>query len=193
LERERKVRLNLENENNLLKNQLKSIKDKSQQLIETLRYQNQELASELDKIKTDHQEMANQMQTLKRDMKNNVSVQEDLVKLNQSLQVCLFARLFFHALIFNVLVKFQIELEQTKSSEKELRCQHADDFVECSTCKKGFSATRVKVRCKHCCKIFCPDCCDEIVHSGPNLRPNKVCINCFRILDKDSSSSPLKT
>ncbi len=63
------------------------MKDKSQQLIDTLRNRNQELNDELQKVKSDQQELNNQMLALKRDMKNSVSVQEDLVKLNQSLQV----------------------------------------------------------------------------------------------------------
>jgi hypothetical protein len=79
--------LNHENENTLLKSQLTTMKDKSQQLIDTLRNRNQELNDELQKVKSDQQELNNQMLALKRDMKNSVSVQEDLVKLNQSLQV----------------------------------------------------------------------------------------------------------
>ena len=93
----------------------------------------------------------------------------------------------------------QIELNQTKQASGGdssgngtnstsiivVRCQHEDDFNECAACKNQFSVARRKNRCKHCCKIFCADCCAKSVLSGPNLRPHKVCESCHTLLDKD--------
>jgi hypothetical protein len=52
-----------------------------------LRKRNEQNELDIEKLKTENQESSNQIQILKRDTKNNLSVQEDLVKLNQSLQV----------------------------------------------------------------------------------------------------------
>ena len=71
----------------------------------------------------------------------------------------------------------------------ELRCQHEDDYTECAACKALFSVTRRKHRCKHCCKLFCADCCNKIIYSGPNLRPHKVCLSCHTLLDQDMRQS----
>lgn len=174
LERERKVRVEAENDKQDYKNQLLLIKEKGQALVESLKQKNEKNEFEIKKMKEENQELANQIQSLKKDAKNSLSVQEDLVRLIQSLQ---------------------IELNQCKHASEgqtaggpiEVRCQHEDDFNECASCKAQFSVTKRKHRCKHCCKIFCADCCAKTVHSGPNLRPHKVCNSCHTLLDKDSA------
>jgi chromosome segregation ATPase len=87
LERERKVRATVENENKMMRSQIKALKEKSQNLIDNLRRRNEQNEADIEKLKSDNAELANQIQSLKSDIKNNLSVQEDLVKLNQSLQV----------------------------------------------------------------------------------------------------------
>lgn len=175
LDRERRVRESAEKETEELKSQLISIKEKGQNLVESLKQRCEQYEHEIRQLKKDNQELQNQIVTFKKDVQNSMSVQEDLVGLIQSLQ---------------------IELNQTKSSESsvnngpiEVRCQHEDDFSECAACKNIFTVTRRKHRCKHCCKIFCADCCSKIVLSGPNLRQHKVCNSCHILLDKDSSYS----
>lgn len=178
LERERKVRVEAENDLKEFKTQLKLVKEKSQTIVESLRQKNEQNDFEMRKLKDDNQELSNQIQSLKKESKNSLSVQEDLVRLIQSLQ---------------------IELNQTKQASGGdssgngtnstsiivVRCQHEDDFNECAACKNQFSVARRKNRCKHCCKIFCADCCAKSVLSGPNLRPHKVCESCHTLLDKD--------
>lgn len=157
------------------------IKEKGQTLVESLKQKNEQNEFEIRRMREENGELQNQIQSLKKDAKNSLSVQEDLVRLIQSLQ---------------------IELNQAKESgvgggagsaggsgnsagHIEVRCQHEDDFNQCAACKAPFSVTRRKHRCKHCCKVFCADCCDKTVLSGPNLRPHKVCDTCHTLLDKD--------
>jgi hypothetical protein len=46
---------------------------------------------------------------------------------------------------------------------------------ECNSCKHGFHASRAKRKshCRHCGKVFCPDCLTKSVPSGPHGRPGK--------------------
>lgn len=175
LDREKRVRESAEKEIEDLRNQLISIKDKGQNLVESLKQRCEQYDNEIKQLKKENQELQNQIVTFKKDVQNSMSVQEDLVGLIQSLQ---------------------IELNQTKTPDSnanngpiEIRCQHEDDFNDCAYCKNVFSVTRRKHRCKHCCKIFCADCCNKIVLCGPNMRQHKVCNTCHILLDKDSSYS----
>ena len=183
LQRERKVRIETETDKQELVNQLKVVKEKSQALIESLKQRNDQNEFEQRKQKEENQELVNQIQSLKKDAKNSLSVQEDLVRLIQSLQ---------------------IELNQTKTANDpqssssdgagrpftiEVRCQSEDDFNECASCKCAFGVTKRKHRCKHCCKIFCADCTSKIINSGPNKRPHKVCDSCHTLLDKHSTNT----
>lgn len=178
LERERKVRFEAESEKQEAVNQLKMVKEKGQAIVESLKQRNEQNEFEMRKMREDNQELGNQIQSLKKDAKNSLSVQEDLVRLIQSLQ---------------------IELNQIKTANEpagvngqnrpthlEVRCQHEDDFNDCAQCRASFSVTKRKHRCKHCCRIFCAECCGKTVMSGPNLRPHKVCDSCHTLLDKDS-------
>lgn len=87
MERERKVRNEIEAELKSSKLQIKVMKEKHQAIIDSLRKRNEQNDSDIEKLKTENLEFSNQVQITKRDMKMNLSVQEDLVKLNQSLQV----------------------------------------------------------------------------------------------------------
>ena len=75
--------------------------------------------------------------SLQTDLDNSVAVQNDFVRLSQSLQV---------------------ELEKIRQSEKEVRWQHEDDIADCNACRTGFGKQRRKLHCKHCGRIFCQDC-----------------------------------
>ena len=186
LERERKVRIETESDKQELLAQLKSIKEKSYAQIEALNQRIEQNEQELRKSKEENQELVNQIQSLKKDAKNSLSVQEDLVKLIQSLQIELNQ------------IKVANDPYQSSSngvdgsgrpSTVEVRCQHEDDFNECAACKSTFSVTKRKHRCKHCCKIFCADCSAKTILSGPNLRPHKVCDSCHTLLDKHSANT----
>jgi DNA repair exonuclease SbcCD ATPase subunit len=167
LERERKVRTEAENDLTDMKQQLKQIKDKSHSIVDSLRQKCEQNEFELRKFKEDNMELTNQIQSLKKESNNSLSVQEDLVRLIQSLQ---------------------IELSQMKQASEVgggagvsgttatetnmivVRCQDEIDFNNCANCTNQFSSAKKKQRCKHCCKIFCNDCCAKTVLSGPNLR-----------------------
>jgi hypothetical protein len=184
LERERKVRLEAEQEKSDAMSQLKLVKDRGQTIVEQLKHRNELSELEIKKLKEENQELLNQISSLKKDSKNNLSVQEDLVKLIQSLQI--------------ELNQFKTEYDANKNPDGsnkpamiEVRCQNEDDFNDCASCKNVFSVTKRKHRCKHCCKIFCAECCAKTVYSGPNLRPHKVCDSCHTLLDKDSSRPPI--
>ena len=78
LERERKVRLEAEQEKSDAMNQLKLVKDRGQTIVEQLKHRNELSELEIKKLKEENQELLNQISSLKKDSKNNLSVQEDL-------------------------------------------------------------------------------------------------------------------
>merc|ERR1719410_283820 len=99
--------------------------------------------------------------SLQLDLDNSVAVQNDFVRLSQSLQV---------------------ELEKIRQAEKEVRWQHEDDIEDCSSCKNQFNMAKRKHHCRHCGRIFCADCLTKTVTSGPQNRPSKVCEVCHTLL-----------
>jgi Rab GTPase-binding effector protein 1 len=171
LERERKVRIETEADKEEVLGQLKTVKEKSNALIDSLKQRQDQLEFETRKEKEQSQELANQIAALKKEAKNSLSVQEDLVRLIQSLQI----ELNQHT---------KTDDNNSSANTIQVRCQHEDDFNECAQCKSSFSVTRRKHRCKHCCKIFCAECTSKNVNSGPNSRPHKVCNSCHTLLDK---------
>jgi len=131
--------------------------------------------SEKDDLSSLVSELRIKVGSLQGDLDNSVAVQNDFVRLSQSLQV---------------------ELEKIRQSEKEVRWQHEDDVSECNSCKTGFSRKR-KQNCKHCGRIFCPDCLSKQVASGSSGRPSSVCDVCHTLLEQHSApyfaSEPPKT
>merc|ERR1712112_726998 len=99
--------------------------------------------------------------SLQMDLDNSVAVQNDFVRLSQSLQV---------------------ELEKIRQQEKEVRWQHEEDVDDCNTCKQSFSVTRRKHHCRHCGRTFCSDCVSKQVSSGPAGRVSRVCDVCHTLL-----------
>ena len=195
LERERKVREEIESSERELKTQLKSVKEKGKTVIDSLKQKLEQTEAELKKSREDSAELQNQIQSLKKDSKNSLSVQEDLVRLIQSLQIEL------NQIKQDQMASNTITIVSGDSSSStgatavdpslskrllQVRCQHEDDFNECASCKAMFSVTKRKHRCKHCCKIYCADCCNKVIFSGPNLRPHKVCVSCHTFLDTDT-------
>ncbi len=125
-------------------------------------------------------EMRGRLTNLQQELDNSVAVQNDFVRLSQSLQV---------------------ELEKIRQSEKEVRWQHEEDVNDCQGCKaplvnsggglgSGSSprhARRNKHHCRHCGRIFCSDCLSKTVASGPRQRANKVCEVCHTLLVQNSA------
>ncbi|XP_055861361.1 rab GTPase-binding effector protein 1-like isoform X1 [Biomphalaria glabrata] len=147
-------------------NSLKTIQTKSKQLISKMQERLEEMDKRKSKLESENHILKNKVQALQVDLDNSEAVQRDFVKLSQSLQ---------------------IQLEKIRQAENEVRWQHEDDVEDCNNCRQPFSVTKRKHHCRHCGKIFCSDCTNKAVNSGPNFRPAKVCDVCHTILVKDAT------
>ncbi|CAF0889259.1 unnamed protein product [Rotaria sordida] len=125
----------------------------------------EEMSSEKEKLNEENAGLRVQIQKLKIDFENSESVQHDFVKLSQALQV---------------------QLEEIRNSENELRWQPEEDFSECQRCHTQFSVTWRKHHCRHCGKVLCKECTNKTVYTGPNNRPSRVCDVCYTLLVKSS-------
>ncbi|KAK2724105.1 rab GTPase-binding effector protein 1-like [Artemia franciscana] len=141
--------------------------------LKNLKDQVSRLMSDLKDVEGDKEEkdkeiavLKNRIASLQTDLQTSEEVQRDFVKLSQTLQM---------------------QLENLRLSEKEVRWQHEDDAVDCPTCNTGFSMMKKKHRCRHCGHIFCGDCLKYTVYSGPNRRSAKVCNVCYYLLVPDST------
>lgn len=111
-------------------------------------------------------ELRNKVASLQADLDNSVAVQNDFVRLSQSLQV---------------------ELEKIRQAEKEVRWQFDEDVEECNSCRLHFSGRKKKANCRHCGRIFCPDCLSKQVSAGPSGRQCRVCDVCHTLLVQNSA------
>ena len=96
-----------------------------------------EAASQSSGLSAEVINLRSKVSSLQLDLDNSVAVQNDFVRLSQSLQV---------------------ELEKIRQAETEVRWQHEEDVEECNNCRGQFSVTRRKHHCRHCGRIFCTDC-----------------------------------
>ncbi len=135
--------------------------EKSRQLNESLEKEKLDSDTKLHDYKS-------RIAILQQELDNSVAVQNDFVRLSQSLQM---------------------ELEKIRQSEKEVRWQHEDDVDACQNCKQVFGGARKrnKHHCRHCGRIFCSDCVTKAVESGPRRRPAKVCDVCHTLLNQNSA------
>jgi len=119
-------------------------------------------------METQLSEKAARIKNLQQELDNSVAVQTDFVRLSQSLQM---------------------ELEKIRQSEKEVRWQHEDDVKDCQGCKTLFAggSRRNKHHCRHCGRVFCAECLQKSVASGPNGRPARVCDVCHTLLVQNSA------
>jgi len=171
LERERKVRIVIETDKQEILNQLKIVKEKSQQIIASLKHLNEQNEIDLKKQRDLNNELSSQIKTLKTDAKTNAAIQEDLVRLVQKLQI---------DLIELKMANEEQDSNKTSGREQEsnvsqrqsikITCQHEDDCTACANCESLFSNAKRKYRCMHCCKIFCAECSPRTINIGPNLR-----------------------
>ncbi|CAG2169885.1 unnamed protein product [Oppiella nova] len=145
---------------------LSRLTDKSQHRIQELEIQNNDLSAAKAKFESDNSDLRNQVQSLQVELDNSEAVQKDFVKLSQSLQ---------------------IQLEKIRQSDSEVRWQHEDDIVECNSCKKAFHSKKEKSHCCHCGRVFCHECNNKVIYSGPKSRPFKVCGVCHTLLDNQTA------
>ncbi|XP_066303130.1 rab GTPase-binding effector protein 1-like isoform X6 [Branchiostoma lanceolatum] len=167
-DKEKTEKTELEAKLSELQQSKKSIETKSKQVITALQEQVEELTALKVKLETEVRDLRVKIQGLQADLDNSEAVQRDFVKLSQSLQV---------------------QLENIRQSENEVRWQHEEDATGCNQCKQPFQPKKkaTKHHCRHCGKIFCNDCLSKSVQSGPNMRPSKVCDVCYTILVNDSA------
>ncbi|CAH1108500.1 unnamed protein product [Psylliodes chrysocephalus] len=125
-----------------------------------------ELTEAIKTLERQNNELINRVTSLQQELDNTETVQQDFVRLSQSLQ---------------------IQLEKIRESDNEVRWQHDEDVDECPNCHTGFSSSKRKQHCKHCGQIFCQNCLARTVLSGPHSRPSKVCDVCHTLLDKSSA------
>merc|ERR1719341_471395 len=111
-------------------------------------------------------QLRNKVASLQVDLDNSVAVQNDFVRLSQSLQV---------------------ELEKIRQAEKEVRWQHEEDVDDCNSCKASFSVTKRRHHCRHCGRLFCAECVSKQVPSGPQGRSSRVCDVCHTLLSHHSA------
>ncbi|UJR37428.1 hypothetical protein I4U23_030131 [Adineta vaga] len=146
-------------------NELKTTKTVANSFTNQLKEKLEQITNAKAHVDEENAALRVQMQKLKIDLENNELVQHDFVKLSQSLQV---------------------QLEDIRNSEHQLRWQPEEDYPECQRCHSQFSVTWRKHHCRHCGKVLCKDCTNKTVYTGPNNRPSRVCDVCYTLLVKDS-------
>ncbi|XP_072163930.1 rab GTPase-binding effector protein 1-like [Diadema setosum] len=166
-EKEKKARAEAEDSLKELQESKKTLQSKSKEIITALKDQVEDLGVAKVRLETDLQEQKSKVQNLQADLVNSEAVQMDFVKLSQSLQV---------------------QLEMIRQKDNEVRWQHEDDVDKCNKCRTAFGASKKKKHhCKHCGKIFCPDCLGKAVESGPRRRKMPVCDVCHTLLVNESA------
>lgn len=98
---------------------------------------------------------------LQNELNTSEIVQKDFVKLSQQLQV---------------------QLEVIRQGDQELRWQFPDDAKRCNGCD---AELKHKVNCKHCGKVFCNKCTENVIHVGSNKA--NICQVCNTLLSKNSA------
>ncbi|XP_052800811.1 rab GTPase-binding effector protein 1-like isoform X1 [Mya arenaria] len=166
LERESSVRAETEGRLRETEQSIRSHQAKSKQIIGGLQKQVEEQSNARTQLEQDVYRMKQKVLSLQTDLDNSEAVQRDFVKLSQSLQ---------------------IQLEQIRQAENEVRWQHEEDVDDCAGCRQQFSVTKRKHHCRHCGRIFCTDCITKTVKTGPKQRPARVCDVCHTILVKDAT------
>ncbi|XP_043245707.1 rab GTPase-binding effector protein 2-like isoform X1 [Amphibalanus amphitrite] len=149
-----------------LRDQLSQQTAKNKQMVAALQTQLQEQGAAKSSLQEEVSRLKTKVATLQLDLDNSEAVQRDFVKLSQSLQM---------------------ELERIRQSDTEVRWQHEDDVDACSRCHVGFSLSKRKHHCRHCGKIYCADCVNRTVPSGPSGTMARVCEVCHTLLNRDSA------
>lgn len=124
------------------------------------------IASEVEanEARAEATNLQQRLMCLQADLDNVESVQADFVRLSQNLQ---------------------IQLERLRQQNHEVRWIDPEDVSNCAACDTTFSpGANQKLNCRHCGKVYCPDCLRNTVPSGPASRPARVCDVCHTLLNK---------
>ncbi|KAF9805417.1 hypothetical protein SFRURICE_018308 [Spodoptera frugiperda] len=137
--------------------QMKELGDKlrqSSELAERLLEDKRRLQAELQDVRA-------RVSVLQQELDNSEKVQQDFVRLSQSLQV---------------------QLQRIREADTEVRWQHEDDVHDCPSCHTHLPNNKKKMHCRHCGRIFCASCVCHSVPAGPRGAPARVCSVCRTLL-----------
>lgn len=121
----------------------------------------EELLNDKKRLQNEIMELRSRVSSLQLELDNSEKVQQDFVRLSQSLQV---------------------QLERIREADTEVRWQHEEDVSECPACHTHLPNNKRKVHCRHCGRIFCASCVSHSVASGPRGVPARVCSVCRTLL-----------
>ncbi|XP_013145754.1 PREDICTED: rab GTPase-binding effector protein 1 isoform X2 [Papilio polytes] len=143
---------------------LQTEREQMQQLADKLRHSNdmiEQLLEDKKRLQGEVCEVRGRVHALQLELDNSEKVQQDFVRLSQSLQV---------------------QLERIREADTEVRWQHEEDVSECPACRAPLPTAKKKVHCRHCGRIFCGACVAHTVPSGPRGAPARVCGVCRTLL-----------
>ncbi|XP_013170289.1 PREDICTED: rab GTPase-binding effector protein 1 isoform X1 [Papilio xuthus] len=143
---------------------LQTEREQMQQLADKLRHSNdmiEQLLEDKKRLQNEACEVRGRVHALQLELDNSEKVQQDFVRLSQSLQV---------------------QLERIREADTEVRWQHDEDVSECPACHTALPNNKKKVHCRHCGRIFCGACVSHCVASGPRGAPARVCGVCRTLL-----------
>ncbi|VDM01201.1 unnamed protein product [Schistocephalus solidus] len=131
----------------------------------------QELEGALANANEEIVNLRHKVSTLRTDLADSEKTQKDFVVLSQHLQV---------------------QLEKQRAQNEEVRWQDPEDVSHCASCETTFPAgnagLRLKTNCKHCGKIFCPDCLSkQVPPQGQRSKPALVCDLCHTLLVNEAA------
>ncbi|CAH0398148.1 unnamed protein product [Chilo suppressalis] len=143
---------------------LQTEREQMQELGDKLRHSNdliERLLEDKKRLQSEMAELRGRVTALQQELDNSEKVQQDFVRLSQSLQV---------------------QLQRIREADTEVRWQHDDDVSECPSCRLHLPNNKKKVHCRHCGRIFCSGCLSHAVPSGPRGLPSRVCSVCRTLL-----------
>ncbi|XP_059047634.1 rab GTPase-binding effector protein 1 [Achroia grisella] len=143
---------------------LQTEREQMKELGDKLRHSNDMIEGLLEdkkRLQAEVQETRGRVSVLQQELDNSEKVQQDFVRLSQSLQV---------------------QLQRIREADTEVRWQHDEDVNECPSCHTPLQTSKKKVHCRHCGRIFCASCASHSVASGPRRAPARVCAVCRTLL-----------
>ncbi|XP_068633138.1 rab GTPase-binding effector protein 1 isoform X3 [Battus philenor] len=143
---------------------LQTEREQMQELGDKLRHSNdmiEQLLEDKKRLQSEVCEVRGRVHALQQELDNSEKVQQDFVRLSQSLQV---------------------QLQRIREADTEVRWQHDEDVNECPSCHTALPNSKKKVHCRHCGRIFCAACVSHVVASGPRAAPSRVCSVCRTLL-----------
>ncbi|XP_045773384.1 rab GTPase-binding effector protein 1 isoform X1 [Maniola jurtina] len=143
---------------------LQTEREQMTELADKLRHSNdmiEQLLEDKKRLQTEALETRSRVTVLQQELDNSEKVQQDFVRLSQSLQV---------------------QLQRIREADTAVRWQHDDDVSECNACRTSLPNNKKKIHCRHCGRIFCGACVAHTVPSGPRGLPARVCSVCLTLL-----------